>query len=372
MSLTDLEALVESIGDLPVVCHRVGREFEPLRRAGAQAGLAVQSPVISVAKLGHLLLGLKAGHAAVDLAARLGIESRGPDDCRGRVRMVAACFLTMLPLLERKGIRTLRTLVEFQDMPAPPVDFAPYAFSADDLRSIPQAPGVYRFLDRQGEVIYVGKSKTLRTRIASYFTPAARATAKGRMILEQAYDIGYQTVASELEALLLESALLLEHRPRLNRQFEVHERPTPYGPRLNIVVVLPDSSAEPDASGEQRCTLHLLRQGRYLGRIRGLPADADQPAWRGAGKAVEQAYFTPADIVRMEGGEDGRSGDNSPWGASGDPGFDWQLAATFLRRHRDEVNVLDLDECATPADALRRLQVLAAAALAGAGRVVAR
>ena len=315
---------------------------------------------------------MKANHAALDLAAHLGVESRGPDDCRGRVRLVAACFMKMLPLLERKGLRTLRDLLEFQNMPAAPLDFTPYAFSADDLRSIPQAPGVYRFFDRQGEVIYVGKSKTLRTRVASYFTPSARASAKGRMILEQTHDLKYETVASELEALLLESALLLEHRPRLNRQFEVHERPAPYGPRLNIVVVLPDRSAETGVTTEPRCTLHLLRQGRHLGRVRGLPADTGHPAWRDVREAVELGYFRPAGAGPPDDREAGRPDAGTPAGAAGDPGFDWQLAASYLRRRRDEVNVLDLDECGTLDDAIRRLGVLADAALSGAQRVVAR
>src|SRR3989441_2170695 len=71
-----LQELVQAIGELPVVCHRVAREVEPLRRLCAEAGIAFQAPVISAAKLGHLLLGLKSNHAAADLAQALGMESR--------------------------------------------------------------------------------------------------------------------------------------------------------------------------------------------------------------------------------------------------------------------------------------------------------
>jgi GIY-YIG catalytic domain len=369
LAAADLQSILEAIGDLPVVCHRVGREIDPLRRACAAAGLVLPVPVLSAAKLGHLLLGLKANHATLDLATALGVEARGPDDCRGRVRLVAACFLGMIPLLQARGIDSVDTLLEFQDMPAAPLDLSGYAFTADDLRSLPAAPGVYRFLDRRGDVIYVGKSKNLRSRVGSYFVPGARAGAKGRAILEQVHSLVVERVASELEAILLESALLLEHRPRLNRQFEVHERSAPYGPRLDLVVVL----ADPDG-GVASCTLHLLRQGRYLGRVAGVIApergashresDAASP-WSRALDRIRVCYFGGA------GGADGGGVD----GEQGSPTateYDWQLAGSYLRAHRDEVNVLDIDECAGLDEAAARLRVLLAAAAAGAGRVVAR
>ncbi|MBI4168874.1 MAG: GIY-YIG nuclease family protein [Acidobacteria bacterium] len=364
LSNADLEVLLETVGDLPVVCHRAGREVEPIRRACAGAGLAFQPAVISAAKLGHLLLGLKANHAALDLAAALCLETRGPDDCRGRVRMVAEAFLRLLPILEKRGIDSLDALLEYQDMPAAPLDLSRYAFTADDLRALPSGPGVYRFLDGKGEVIYIGKAKNLRARVSSYFTPSARATPKGRSLLEQVRRLEFDAAASELEATLLEAALLSEHRARLNRQFDVRERPAPYGPRLNLVVVLGDTGAGGEAVGT--CTLHLLKSGRYLGRVRGVPGDHSGEPWRGATARVAAAYF-PARARRRVQAPAGDAG----CGASGID-VDWQLIGSFLRKHRDEVNFLDVDECASPEEAVVRLRVLVTAATSGAGRVVAR
>ncbi|MFQ5878034.1 MAG: GIY-YIG nuclease family protein, partial [Acidobacteriota bacterium] len=260
LSSDDLQALLRGIGGGPVICHRIGHEIDPVRAACLSAGLAFHPPVVSTAKLGRVLFGLKRNHAALDLAAILGVEARGPDDCRGRARLAAVSFLAMVPLLEERGIASLGPLLEYQDMPPAPVDLSRYRFSADDLRDLPRGPGIYLFRDRGGRVIYVGKARSLRTRVSSYFAPSARASAKGRSILEQVHSLEVEPVASELEALLLEAALLSEHRPGLNRQFEVHERPAPYGPRLNLVVVLKD-----EGSGETPlpcCTLHLLRMGR--------------------------------------------------------------------------------------------------------------
>jgi hypothetical protein len=363
LTRADLETLVETVGDLPVVCHRSGREVEPIRRACAGEGLAFRPAVISAAKLGHLLLGLKSSHAAIDLASALSLETRGPDDCRGRVRTVAEAFLRFVPILEKRGIDSLEALLEYQDMPAAPVDLSRCSFTADDLKALPSGPGVYRFLDENREVIYIGKAKNLRARVSSYFSPSAGGTAKGRSILEQTRSFEFDVVASELEATLLEAALLSEHRARLNRQFEVRERPAPYGPRLNLVVVLGDAASDGAVRGT--CTLHLLKSGRYLGRVRGVPGDLSGEMWRAATARLAADYFpaptgwrheTAASAAREASGVD----------------VDWQLVGSFLRKRRDEVSFLDVDECSSSGEAVTRLRVLVRAATSGAGRVVAR
>src|SRR5438093_519309 len=245
LSPSALQELVQTVGDLPVVCHRVAREVEPLRRLCAQAGIPFQTPVISVAKLGHLLLGLKSNHAAADLAQALGMDSRGPDDCRGRARIVAESFLRLVPQLQERGIDTLD--------------------------------------------------------------------------------------------------------PRLNRQFDVHERPAPYGPRLNLVVVLRDAGLP--APGVTTCTLHLLRGGRYVRRLGGLASDAEAPggAWETVRSLIARLYFPSST-------EDGRAAGGGEPVTAGRPDegvdIDWELVSSFVRKYRDEINVLDVDECASPAEAV--------------------
>ena len=354
LEVPDLEALAEAIGDLPIVVHRAAREAEPIVRAAADAGLPFHPRVISAARLGHLLLGLKSNHATLDLAAALGVETRGPDDCRGRARLVGRSYLRMVPMLQAKGIRTVDGLIEFQGMPAPPLDLSGYDFTAEDLRSLPASPGIYRFLDRQGGVIYIGKAANLRVRVGSYFVAGARGSAKGRAILEQVFRIETEIVASVLEANLLEAALLAEHRPPLNRQFEVHDRPAPYGPRLNLVVVLRDAEGP-------GCTLHLLRGGRYLKRlaVAAPGVAASRAGARGAGGAdlhetIDGGYFRGR-ARRHEETE-----------------IDWAIVSSYLRRYHDEVSVLDVDECASSAEAADRLAVLIRSTLAGPGKVVAR
>ena len=362
-TVDDLRLLIEAIGDRPLVCHRVTHEIVPLRRACAIAGLAFHPRVISTARLGFLLLGLKRTHVALDLAGALTIETRGPDDCRGRARIVAEAWLRLLPRLRARSLTTPAQVLDFQEQPPAPPDLSSCSFSEEDLRDLPATPGVYRFLDGRGRVIYVGKTKNLKSRVGSYFQPSARKTARVRALLKRLRSFEAQIVASELEAELIEASLITEHRPALNRQFEIHERPAPYGPRLNLIVLLPDAAPGPD--GNRTCTVHLLRGGRYLGRFPGmtpgtLPGPGPEGRRRNVAARLRRWYF---------GGGAGTG--KSPAGRDS-VDVDWELIASYVRRHRDRVNVLDIDECASLDDALARLQVLADAAVSAPQPVIAR
>jgi excinuclease ABC subunit C len=83
------------------------------------------------------------------------------------------------------------------------------------LATLTQRPGVYRMLDRSGEVIYVGKAKNLKKRVSSYFQ-SRDATPKQRAMVARIHAIDVRVTHSEAEALLLESQLIKQYRPRYN------------------------------------------------------------------------------------------------------------------------------------------------------------
>ncbi|WP_347490172.1 excinuclease ABC subunit UvrC [Desulfoscipio sp. XC116] len=86
----------------------------------------------------------------------------------------------------------------------------------EKLAQLPESPGVYLFRDDGGQIIYVGKAVSLKHRVRSYFSAAAERNAKVRAMMERARDFEYITTDSEVEALILESNLIKEHRPRYN------------------------------------------------------------------------------------------------------------------------------------------------------------
>ncbi len=87
-------------------------------------------------------------------------------------------------------------------------------YAADRRRELPDAPGVYLFRDKSGKVIYVGKAKSIKKRVASHFSnPSTRA---GREILEMIDQIESLVVQTESEALLVEQNFIKQYKPRLN------------------------------------------------------------------------------------------------------------------------------------------------------------
>ena len=87
---------------------------------------------------------------------------------------------------------------------------------ADVLAKLSTQPGVYLFRDSRGGVLYVGKAKSLRPRVRSYFRRSADLSPKNRELMHQVGDLETLVVGSEAEALILEANLIEEHRPRFN------------------------------------------------------------------------------------------------------------------------------------------------------------
>lgn len=94
------------------------------------------------------------------------------------------------------------------------------------LREVPHRPGVYLHKDRLGSVIYVGKARDLRKRLAHYFTPSRQRIAehKARALVESIWDFEVHEVRNEPEALLLEGKLIKEYRPKYNIAFRDDKR----------------------------------------------------------------------------------------------------------------------------------------------------
>ncbi len=151
----------------------------------------------------------------------------------------------------------------------------------DEIRkkvsNLPNKAGVYLMRDRLGRVIYVGKARSLRKRVAQYFHPSRRMTAdlKTRALVESIRDFDVQVVKSDPEAILLEGKLIKEFRPKYNISFRDDKRfllvkvnlNDPF-PRFTLARFKKDDGARyfgPYAhAAAVRNTLNLLRKRFHL------------------------------------------------------------------------------------------------------------
>jgi len=86
----------------------------------------------------------------------------------------------------------------------------------EKVRKLPDQPGVYRFLNKKGKIIYIGKAKSLRKRVSSYFTASRGHSYRISHMVRHIEDIAFTITNSEIEALLLENNLIKNHQPRYN------------------------------------------------------------------------------------------------------------------------------------------------------------
>ena len=84
------------------------------------------------------------------------------------------------------------------------------------IASLPSNPGVYKYYDATDTIIYIGKAKNLKKRVASYFTKKLHESQKTKLLVSKIKRIEFAVVDSEMEALLLENSLVKEHQPRYN------------------------------------------------------------------------------------------------------------------------------------------------------------
>ena len=94
--------------------------------------------------------------------------------------------------------------------------------------TIPLLPGIYKFLDAEGTILYVGKAKNLRNRLSSYFGEKKHTTAKTKALTRHADHIEFTIVETETDALLLENTLIKKHQPRYNVMLKDEKSPLVY------------------------------------------------------------------------------------------------------------------------------------------------
>jgi DNA polymerase III epsilon subunit-like protein len=167
------------------------------------------------------------------LAGHLGHSLELVRDASGHVLATAFIWHALVPRLAERSVYTwqeLRAWLAESPRPSRPPKRS-FPLPQERRRALPDRPGVYRFLRRNGDVLYVGKAASLRARVASHFAGHARATERSLEMLTQVAEIDASETPSVLEAALLECDEIKRLDPPYNIHLRAVERATWFATR---------------------------------------------------------------------------------------------------------------------------------------------
>ncbi|MGB5896486.1 MAG: exonuclease domain-containing protein [Ignavibacteriaceae bacterium] len=153
------------------------------------------------------------------ITKHLKLRNKSPHRALGDADVTARALIKMIKMLKKESkIKTVDDLLKFQKSSTAGKTVKIKESLREDISSLPNAPGVYYFINNRGKVIYVGKAKSLRDRIKSYFSSAAPKKAK--KIITQAKSLKIEITNTELTALLSEAESIKKINPRHNSQLK--------------------------------------------------------------------------------------------------------------------------------------------------------
>jgi len=231
----------------------------------------------------------------------------------------------------------------------------------DKIRQLPASPGVYLMRDADGTIIYVGKARSLRQRVRSYFNMSGDSRYQVKFLVARVADIDVMLTDTEKEALLLENTLIKQHHPRYNLNlkddktyFSLRLDPREDFPRFTLVRKIPRDGARyfgPYSSAT--AAREVLRQMVRMFPLRHYPLAACMARKRpclyyqiGQCSAPCQGMITPEDYAALTEGAmmflDGKGR---------------QLIAEFKRRMSEAAEAMRYEEAARWRNLLRSIEV---------------
>ncbi len=215
--------------DAVFVAHNVSFDFNFLQSSFRRHGVAeMRQEKLCTARLARRILPARKSWALNHLAAHFGIKINGRHRAMGDAMATARALIDMLDILQDEySCETVEDVltVQYRTMGAFGKELPKNVRALEPtLSAMPSAPGVYRMIDTRGGVLYIGKAKSLRDRVGSYFRQGAAHTRKIAEMVGRVRKIEIEETGSELGALLLESRLIKEYQPKYNTMQKRYRR----------------------------------------------------------------------------------------------------------------------------------------------------
>ena len=207
-----------------LVAHNLSFDYSFLKNECASANLEMlDNNAICTLKLAKRLYPQLRSKSLGSLIKALKIRHRNVHRGLGDATATAKLFLRMHKALrEEHDIETVSDLIRFQSIPSSKPFKIIKKKLVDDYSNVPDDPGVYFFKNAKGEIIYIGKAKSLKQRVSNYFSNST--PKKTRKIVQKSSGLGYQITNTELTALLAEAELIKERGPNLNTMLKSYTR----------------------------------------------------------------------------------------------------------------------------------------------------
>lgn len=202
------KTIIELTDGCVFVAHNVGFDYSFVRDEFASLGYTYKRETLCTVRLSRKLIPGRMSYSLGHLCASLGIEIFGRHRAEGDAVATAQLFDLLLrlknddPRYKNKGVTELMTRR---------VD----NIKKYILNKIPESCGVYYFLNKDQEIIYIGKSVNMYNRAISHFNTDAK---KGKKMLNDLYNVSFVETGSELIAILLEASEIKKHKPCYNRK----------------------------------------------------------------------------------------------------------------------------------------------------------
>jgi len=231
-----LPSFLAFAGDAVLVAHNAAFDLGHLNAARrALEGRAIDLPAVCTLRLARRLYPELRRKGLDSVAGALGLRVVDRHRGLGDARITAEVLCVFLERLAARGITRVGELLAFQRQ-AP--DGAPWEVHVplDRLAAVPATPGVYRLLAEDGRLLYVGRARKLRDRLASYFASPESHSPRTQGLVRLVHDFTVVETGSELAAALLEARLIRDERPP-------HNRNRRHLPRLGFLKLNPRGAA---------------------------------------------------------------------------------------------------------------------------------
>lgn len=209
--------ITEFLGDSVIVAHNASFDLAFLDAAATWFdGVPLSNARLCSLRLARRLLPAMQKSGIDALAAEFGIPIADRHRALGDARITAEIFFHLIEKLKDRGIHRLDEALDFQNQAR---DGRPFIclLPRRKAEELPLAPGIYRFFDEDGRLLYIGKAKSLRERVWSYTANSNGHSNKTLELIRHIRDVRVEVLGSELEASLEEASAIRREKPPYNR-----------------------------------------------------------------------------------------------------------------------------------------------------------